>query len=145
MIEVTAPENALDKPTRDRLMKRLTDTLLKWEGAPIDSAAAQAIAWTYYHEIPDGFFYVGGANPSEPRFKLKITTPEGALNDESRAGVVGEIGGILDEVVGPAAAGINHWVLLREIKDGGWGSAGRVFRHEDIKAAVGGKHPTKAA
>src|SRR5882724_4480685 len=62
MIEVTAPENALDKPTRDRLMKRLTDTLLKWEGAPIGSAAAQAIAWTYYHEIPDGFFYVGGAN-----------------------------------------------------------------------------------
>lgn len=135
---VTAPAGALDKAQRDALMRRLTDTLLKWEGAAPDNAAAQAIAWTYYNELPEGFFYVGGANPAAPRFKIEIGTPQGALNDKSRAGLVADIDAILAEVVGPAASGMNHWVLLGEIMEGGWGVAGRIFRHADIVAAVRG-------
>lgn len=136
MINLTAPAGALSPAACDTLVKRLTDCLLKWEGAPADSAAAQAIAWVYVSETPDGCFYVGGVNPSEPRFRIEVTTPEGALDDDSRAGLVKDIAGILEAVVGAPAAGLNHWVLMREIKDGGWGAAGRIFRHKDIKAIV---------
>ncbi len=136
MIDVTAPKGALSPPIRDALVKRLTDCLLKWEGAPADSTAAQAIAWVFVHQTEADHFYVGGANPAEPRFRIEVTTPEGALDDENRAGLVKEIAEILEATVGPAASGLNHWVLLKEIKDGGWGAAGRIFRHKDIKAVV---------
>ena len=136
MIDVTLPKGAITAPVRDDLVKRLTDCLLKWEGAPVDSASAQAIAWGFVHEVEHGCLYVGGANTSPPRFRLEVTTPEGALNDERRVGLVKDISEILDAVVGAPAAGFNHWVLLREIGDGGWGAGGRIFRHSDIKAVV---------
>lgn len=122
VIEVTAPYKALNQETRDILMKQLTDTLLKWEGAPEGNAVANAIAWAYYYETPAGLFYVGGENPSEPRFRIKISTPE--------------IAAIVEDVIGAPAAGFNHWVILREIADGSWGSGGQVFRAADIRSLV---------
>lgn len=145
MIEVAAPAGALPPETRDKLMKRLTDTLLKWEGAPEGNTFAQAIAWAYFHEMPAGHFYVGGAAVADLRLRLKVTTPEGMLNDETRKGVVEEIGRIVDEEIGPKASGLNHWVLLREIKDGNWGAGGRIFRRTDIIAATRDGGAAKAA
>lgn len=137
-ITVTAPTGALEKAARDTLMKRLSDALLKSEGADVSNAAAQAIAWTYYNELPDGSFYVGGEPSVSPRFKIEVATPQGALNDESRAKLVQEIAAIVEEVTGSAGAGLNHWVLFDEIFEGGWGTAGRIFRRVDIVAAVRG-------
>ncbi len=135
MIEVTAPEGALTKDQRDTLMKRATEALLVREGAPLDSPFIRAQAWSYYHEVPDGFFYVGAAPAQSPKFKFKVTTPQGVLTDESRAGIVSDIAAIVDEVIGAPGSGANHWVLLREIKDGSWGGAGRITTLADIRAA----------
>jgi phenylpyruvate tautomerase PptA (4-oxalocrotonate tautomerase family) len=143
-ITVTAPKGALGKPGRDKLMKRLSDTLLKWEGADVGNAAAQAIAWTYYNEVPTGNFYVGGVNTDAPRFKIDVTTPEGALDDASRTQLVQEIGVVVDEATDRAGTGQNHWVLFNEIFEGGWGAAGRIFRRADIVATARGG-PTQAA
>ncbi len=43
MIELTLPEGALAVDKQDELMGQMTNTLLRIEGAPIDSVAAQAI------------------------------------------------------------------------------------------------------
>ena len=45
MIELTTPKDALSQSKQNTLMKTLTNTLLKWEGAPIDSAIVQAVSW----------------------------------------------------------------------------------------------------
>jgi len=137
-ITVTAPTGSLDETTRDSLMKRLSDTLLKFEGADVGSAAAQAIAWTYFDEVPGGRFYVGGVPSDSLRLKIEVWTPQGALNDTSRAGLSEAINGILHELVGEAGSGFNHWVLFGEIAEGHWGVAGKIFRHADIIAAVRG-------
>lgn len=138
MINVTAPEGALDQASQDTLLKRATETLLKWEGAPLDNALIRASAWSYYHEVPAQNFYVGGEVAQAPKFRIEITTPEGVLDDEKRAGLVADIGKIVDEVIGKAGAGYNHWVLLSEIKDGGWGVAGGITRLADLRAAAQG-------
>lgn len=119
-------------------MKGLSDTLLKFEGAALDNPAAQAIAWTYFQEVPTGQFYVGGAPSTELKLKIEVATPEGALNDASRAGLSKAINGIVHDVAGEAGSGFNHWVLFGEIGEGRWGVAGRIFRHADIVAAVRG-------
>lgn len=137
-ITVTAPRGALAQPARDRLMKRLSDTLLEHEGADVSNPAAQDIAWTYYDEVEEGFFYVGGAASSLPRLKIDVSTPEGQLNDGSRAKLAGVIGSIVTEEAGEGSAGGNHWVLFHEITDGHWAAAGRIFRRADIIASVRG-------
>lgn len=134
MIDIFAPKGALSVKARDTLAKRLTDCLLKWEGVSDGNTAIQALAWVYVHESETGAFYVGGARAAEPRFRIEVTTPEGALDDERRAGLVKETAEIVEATIGPVAKDTNHWVLLKEIKDGSWGAAGRIFRHADIKA-----------
>lgn len=139
MVEVTAPEGALSQAARDTLMKRTTEALLTREGAPLDNPMILGNAWSYYHEVPAGHFYVGGSTAQNPKFKFELTTPEGVLTDEGRAGIAADIESILKEVVGPTGAGFNHWVLLREIKDGSWGGAGKITKLADLRAMAGGK------
>jgi phenylpyruvate tautomerase PptA (4-oxalocrotonate tautomerase family) len=136
-ITVTAPAGAVAPAARDKLMKRLSDTLLKYEGASLDSAAAQEIAWTYFAEAPAGQFYVGGKPSSAARLKIEVTTPEGQLDDVSRTQLAQAIETIVKAEV-QSAAGHGHWVLFHEIVDGHWAAAGRIFRRADIIATVRG-------
>lgn len=144
-ITVTAPKGALDKAVRDALMKRLSDTLLKWEGADVSSPVAQSIAWTYYNEAPADGFYVGGVATSDPRFKIDVTTPQGALTEDTRGELAKEIGEIVEDMTGAAGAGLNHWVLFHEINDGAWAAAGRIVRRADIAAILKASAATQAA
>ena len=143
LIELFVPEGALEADTRDRLVEELTTTLLRWEGAP-DNEMSRAISWGYVHEVPAGHQYVGGRplDGGEPRYRVKITVPEGALDDRRKAGLVEDAtrlvlaaeGGPEDE-----AAAFRVWVMIREVTDGNWGGAGRIFRLRDIAQAVGAR------
>lgn len=134
MFEVTAPQGALGQAERDTLMKRTAEAVLIRVGAPVDDPSVAI--WSYYHEVPQACLYVGRATAQRPTFKFDITTPEGVLNDDTRARLVADIAAIVGEVIGPSGSGRNHWVLLREIKDGGWGVGGRIFTLADIAAST---------
>ncbi len=139
MIELTYPEGALAADARDRLVEEVTGTLLKWEGAP-DNEVARSIAWAYVDERPSGFFHVGGRPPAEPRYRVRLTVPEGALDDERKAGVVAEITRQVLAAEGAADDPENAarvWVLISEVPDGNWGGAGRIFRLRDIAELIG--------
>jgi phenylpyruvate tautomerase PptA (4-oxalocrotonate tautomerase family) len=131
MFEVTAPQGALDQAKREVLMSRATEALLTRVGAPLDHHPSIS-TWSNYQEIPEQFLNIGRANAEQPTFKFEITTPEGVLNDNSRAGLVADIAAIVNEVVGQSGNDRKHWILLREIKDGCWGGDGRIFRLADI-------------
>lgn len=144
MIELTLPEGALDKPAQDALMETLTNTLLRWEGAPEDSAAAQLISWGYVDEKPaERVYQAGRPAPAQPTYRVKITVPEGALDDKRKAGLVEEVTRHVLEAEGSdpsdLAQGMRVWTLIREMKDGNWGGAGRIWRLRDIARAVGGR------
>src|SRR5688572_8242401 len=91
MIELTLPQGALDKGAQDDLMEKLTFALLRWEGAPEDSDAAKTVSWGYVDERPAGNVYQGGKpEPQQPIYRVKVTVPDGALNDEKKSGLVAE-------------------------------------------------------
>jgi phenylpyruvate tautomerase PptA (4-oxalocrotonate tautomerase family) len=150
MIELTVPEGALDKRAQDELMEKLTFTLLRWEGAPEDSDAAKAVSWGYVDERPAANVYHGGRPvPAEPLYRVKITVPEGALNDEKKSGLVAEATRHVLEAEGSdpddAGAAFRVWVIIREVADGNWGGAGRIFRMRDIaRLVMGGRDREKA-
>jgi phenylpyruvate tautomerase PptA (4-oxalocrotonate tautomerase family) len=136
LIQVGAPQGDLDKSQQDALMSQLSNSVLKAEGATLESAGAQSLVWAHFNEKPQGTYYVGGAPLKKPRFRIAVTTPQGALNDETRKSLVAEIGRIVDDIVGPRDGRLNHWAMLYEVTDGGWAGAGHVFRLGDIHNAM---------
>ncbi|MEA2143616.1 MAG: hypothetical protein QOI64_2046, partial [Solirubrobacteraceae bacterium] len=130
-IELTVPRGALSDAALDDLMGQMTSTLLRWEGAP-DSAGAREVSWGYVHEIAPERTYHGGANAAGelPRYRVDVTVPKGALDDEKKSGLVGDVTKLILAAEGTddEAAPMRVWVLVHEVPDGNWGGAGRTWR-----------------
>lgn len=140
MIELTLPKNALSKEKTAELVDRLTQTLLRWEGAPPNSKAAQEISWGYVNWVDE--VNVGGKPAAQPRYRVITTVPQGALrDDEARNGLVADVTRAVIEAEGsqddPTAAS-RIWCIINEVTDGNWGGNGRIFRLKDIAALVHG-------
>src|SRR4051794_30377397 len=90
MIEVTAPAGAIAPEAREELLDELAGRLLHWEGAP-DSEFFREISWVYFNELPADALYVGGRPGGSARVRVEITTPEGALSQRRRAGLVADV------------------------------------------------------
>jgi phenylpyruvate tautomerase PptA (4-oxalocrotonate tautomerase family) len=134
MIDVTLPQGALGEEKRAELAERLTDTILKWEGAAGIPFSRQ-ITLVYFDERPSGAIFVAGEAATEPRYRVLVTIPEGSITDDERkAGLVEEITRDVPAVDGDEGdeAAFRVWVFIHEVPDGHWGGAGRVFRLRDI-------------
>lgn len=127
LIQVNAPQDALNKSEQDALVSRISNAVLKAERAPIGSAGAQSLVWAFYDEKPKSAIYVGSENLQEPPFRIAITTPQGALIESTRASLVEEIGQIVNDIVGPYEGRLNHWAMLYEVAEGSWGGGGQIF------------------
>ncbi|MFF5364098.1 4-oxalocrotonate tautomerase family protein [Streptomyces scabiei] len=132
MIRLTAPAGSLTEKGRASVQRELATALLRWERAP-DLPFFRAQAWSYLIELPEGAQTT--AEDDEPRFLVEVTVPQGALDDERRAGLVAEATTtVLD------AAGLSHdhamrvWVLVNDQPEGTWGAGGNVIRFADLVA-----------
>lgn len=135
-ISLTVPVGALTDLGRTTIQGDLARTLLKWEGAP-DNDFFRAQAWTYLHELPTGAQTTAG--DAEPRFRVDVTVPAGALDDKRKAGLVEEVTGVVLEAAGLGAdQALRIWVLIHEQADGTWGAGGQIFRYADLVALARG-------
>ena len=116
LIQVTAPQGALNKKHQDALMSQLSNAVLNAERAPITHAGAQSLVWAYYNELPQGAIYVGGESLDKAPLRIDVTTPEGALNGATRKQLVEDIGAIVDDIVGPYEDRLNQWTMLRGLR-----------------------------
>lgn len=140
MIDLTMPRGALDNDAKAGLMRELTHTLLKWEGAAPGNEAAESIAWTFVHE-PE-LVTVAGRSSELPRYRVVVGVPEGSLDDRTREGLVVEV---TDQVLRAESGGKEPvpadarrvWVIVNEIPDGHWGGGGHIVRLTDIMTFAG--------
>jgi phenylpyruvate tautomerase PptA (4-oxalocrotonate tautomerase family) len=134
MIDVTLPEGALSEDQRNTLGERLTNTILKWEGAA-EIPFSRQITVVYFDERPAGSVYVAGEQETQTRYRVLITIPEGSIKeDERKAGLVEEVTRDILEVDGTndETAAFRVWVFIHEVPDGHWAGAGQIFRLRDI-------------
>ncbi|HEX4734170.1 MAG TPA: tautomerase family protein [Thermoleophilaceae bacterium] len=134
MIDVTLPEGALSEEQRNALGERLTNTILKWEGAA-EIPFSRQITAVYFDERPAASIYIAGVQETQPRYRVLVTIPEGSIKDDERkAGLVEEVTRDVLEIDGSddEAASLRVWVFIHEVPDGHWGGAGRIFRLRDI-------------
>jgi phenylpyruvate tautomerase PptA (4-oxalocrotonate tautomerase family) len=136
MIEVTAPAGAIPADAREELLDELAGRLLHWEGAP-DTEFFRSISWVYFHELPADALYVGGRTGGSPRVRVEVTTPEGALSQRRRAGLVADVHAAVSRAAGIAEEdGLHVWVLCREIDEGSWGAGGAIVEFQKLREAA---------
>lgn len=131
-IQLTVPGDALTAGGSATIRADLAACLLKWEGAPATDFF-RSLAWSYLHELPAGAQIT--AADTEPRFRVDVTVPAGALDDKRKAGLVREVTEIVLEAAGLAAdQALRVWVLIHEQAEGTWGAGGQIFRYADLVA-----------
>lgn len=131
-IQLTIPAGALTDEGRATIQGALAATLLKWEGAP-DNEFFRAQAWSYLHELPAGAQVTAGDD--QPRFRVDVTVPAGALSDRRKSGLVEEVTQAVLAAAGlDAGEALRVWVLINEQPDGTWGAGGQIIRYADLVA-----------
>jgi phenylpyruvate tautomerase PptA (4-oxalocrotonate tautomerase family) len=138
-LELTVPRGALTDAAIDELMAQMTATLLRWEGASPDSPAARDLSWGYVHEADRTYHRGANAAGAPPRYRVDVTVPAGALDDEKKNGLVADVTKLILAAEGsddPGAA-MRVWVIVHDVPDGNWGGAGRTWTLREIAKVVG--------
>lgn len=136
LIEVRMPKGALSPQAQQQLADKLTEAVLRWEGAPAGSRLARQLTWVSMVEA-DGLF-VAGQEAGQPRYVIRATVPQHALRPAAKAGFVADATAAVVEVEGGQAddAAFRVWCIVEEVPDGNWGADGRVVTFEDIVRMV---------
>jgi phenylpyruvate tautomerase PptA (4-oxalocrotonate tautomerase family) len=135
MIDLTLPPDSLDDATTAQLVDDLLRTLLRWENAP-DNERSRSLAWAFTHTA---VITIAGSPAGLPHYRVEVTTPQGALDDQRRAGLVADVTELVlraDGSLPTEANALRVWVLLHEVDEGSWGAAGRIWRLRDIATFV---------
>jgi phenylpyruvate tautomerase PptA (4-oxalocrotonate tautomerase family) len=150
MIDLTYPAGALDEDARAAAVEKLTEALLRIEGAPVNQQT-QAMAWTLVHELPRDALNVAGAPAERPVYRVLVTVPAGTLlqgpgpvGSAARRALVREVSEILLAAEGTDysdADSARVYCLIHEIQDDYWGGLGTTFRMEDIVATANAEAP----
>jgi phenylpyruvate tautomerase PptA (4-oxalocrotonate tautomerase family) len=132
MIEVTYPKGAIEPDARAELLDELATKLLAAEKAP-DTEFFRSITWVYANEIDAENLAVGGRAGGEPRFRVQITVPEGALSDRRKGILVDSVHQAVTRATGlPESEGLRIWTLIRDVPEGNWGAAGQQVRYQQL-------------
>lgn len=145
LIDLTIPEGSIDEEALGRLTDQLAGALLRAEGAP-DTDLFRSITWVYVHEVPPARLAVGGRPGGEPRFRVGITVPDGALDDERKQQLVTAAHAAVVDAAGlDADKALHVWTIIDEVTDGNWGAGGNVIRIEDLRRIASTERKTPAA
>lgn len=140
MIDATIPEGALAPEAEARLIKEMTDILIKAEGFdPVSNKVAQSVSVAFLHR--PAAIYVGGALASEPRYRVIPSVPEGKYSDEAVRTLVSEITQAFARAEGRPYEEVapRVWIFPTEIPEGRWGGRGVIRGIADIQAMLAGE------
>ncbi len=136
MIDVTYPSGAIAPEAKAELLEELATKLLEAERAP-DTEFFRSITWVFANEIDPESLAVGGRPGGEPRFRVQITVPDGALSDRRKGILVDSVNQAVLRAAGlPESEGIRVWTLIGEVPDGNWGAAGQQVRYQQLVEAA---------
>ena len=143
MIDALIPENALTLEAEARLLKEMTDILIRAEGYESDHEIARRVSFLFLRR--SAAIFVGGVPSASPRYRVIPSVPEGQYTDAARETLVREITAAIARAEGVTFEEIapRVWVFPTEIPDGQWGGAGGIRRLSDIHALIAGEHDRK--
>jgi phenylpyruvate tautomerase PptA (4-oxalocrotonate tautomerase family) len=136
MIELTYPKGSIAADARAELLEELATKLLAAEKAP-DTEFFRSITWVYANEIEPENLAVGGRPGGEPRFRVQISVPDGALSDRRKGILVDSVNQAVLKATGlPESEALRIWTLIRDVPEGNWGAAGQQVRYQQLVEAA---------
>jgi phenylpyruvate tautomerase PptA (4-oxalocrotonate tautomerase family) len=129
MIELTIPRGALPADKLGLLMHKAVKTLMWWEKIP-DAPEARNIAWAFVNEVEKEHVYVGGLPPGLPRYRFRVHTIEGLMDDRAKQGVIRDLTKLTLEIEGvphDLENAARVWCILREYPRQNWGIGGYAY------------------
>lgn len=138
MLDAYIPQGALTETAEKELLAKLTNILLRHEGADPEDPATRSIAWVFLHH-PAAVF-VAGEPAAEPHYRIVASVPQGQFDDERRQAIVRAVtDAVLDAEDGAYRRNPRRvWVFAHEVPDGTWGGGGRIVTLADIVGFVMG-------
>ena len=144
VMQVFHPENSLTASQKQTLATRLTDVLLRMEGGA-KTQGGLAFATVLFTPVGAGDWWVGGRTDATyvqapGKFMVRVSIPEGYMNQTHKSEVHASVNAALLEVFGVApspTAGANVLVTIEEVTEGNWGSRGQTISLADIAESVG--------
>ncbi|MDX6583331.1 MAG: hypothetical protein QOI10_2515 [Solirubrobacterales bacterium] len=145
MLELTYPKGAISPEARDELLEALATNMLAAEKAP-DTEFFRSITWVYANEVDPDSIAVGGRPGAEPRFRVQVTVPEGALSDRRKGILVDSFNRAVLQAAGLAESeGLRVWTIINEVTDGNWGAAGQQVRYKQLVELAAGERDKEGA
>jgi phenylpyruvate tautomerase PptA (4-oxalocrotonate tautomerase family) len=145
MLELTYPKGSLSPEARAELLEELATRMLAAEKAP-DTDFFRSITWVYANEIDPDAIAVGGRPGGEPRFRVNVTVPEGALSDRRKGILVDSFNQAVVQAAGlPESEGLRVWTIINEVTDGNWGAAGQQIRYQQLVELAAGERTEEKA
>jgi phenylpyruvate tautomerase PptA (4-oxalocrotonate tautomerase family) len=137
MIDAFIPQGSLSPMSEERLMRELTDILIRREGLDPENQRIRDVTWIFVHRPA---VFRAGSPVSAPIYRITPTVPEGQYDDDARAGLVEDVTEAIARAEGVPSREVSSrvWVFPTEIFDGGWGSRGVVRRLPEIMEHFGG-------
>jgi phenylpyruvate tautomerase PptA (4-oxalocrotonate tautomerase family) len=130
LIDVYVPQGTFSGENGSKVLKQLTDALLKWtDAAEIPVARDNTMA--YIHTLPPAHVTAGGTPAAFVRVDVKV--PEVVLSTiDRRRGFIAEA----TAIVGAHSVG-GHipertWVTISNTADGGWGLGGHGLTNAEL-------------
>lgn len=141
LVELFAPEGALDPRQRSAVAERLLAALTTHEGTPpavLD--ATRALFHVVVHEVDA--WATGGATATSPHYFVRVHLPGGSmLNDEGRAHYIATITRVLAEIHAEPDRFVREPLVpvhLVEVPPGAFGVLGRPMTEADLVKMVMG-------
>ena len=145
MLELTYPKGSLTPDAREELLEALATNMLAAEKAP-DTEFFRSITWVYANEIDPDAIAVGGRPGGEPRFRVQVTVPEGALSDRRKGILVDSFNQAVLQATGlPESEGLRVWTIINEVTDGNWGAGGQQIRYKQLVELATGEREKEGA
>jgi phenylpyruvate tautomerase PptA (4-oxalocrotonate tautomerase family) len=138
MLDAYIPEGSLSDDAEKELVSKLTDILLRTEGADPTDPVARSIACVSVHRPAK--VYIGAEAAEAPWYRIFASVPEGQYDDERRQAVVEQVTeAVLDAEHGAYERNpMRVWVFPNEVPEGTWGALGNILRLADIIGFVVG-------
>lgn len=135
MIDLTFVRDSIDAEALRRLTDDLVTALLRAERAP-DTPFLRDSTWVYLHAVDPAELSVGGQGPGTARFRVDLTTFEGALSKERKEQLAAEVHAAVCAAAGIESQGkraFHVWMLIHEIPEGNWAGGGNIIYSQQVK------------
>lgn len=140
VIDCYLPASSPALRDRDRLAHGLTEALMQCEHTA-GNPRAEKLIWTYLHVMPEESLFIAGQRASRAIYRVEVAVLEGAMDRATRQKVVETMTAAILDCEGSDNNALNAarvWVIFRDVPEGYWGGAGRLYDLQDLMRFIHG-------